>query len=453
MAQTPAGRGRVGAFLARWRPILPLLAAEAIVWIGFGAIVPILPLYMSDNGVDPVTLGLVVAAWPAARLVAEPFFGWLADRAPRVPFMVVGLAISAVTAVLPLVFVGATPFFLARLVAGLGAAMYDPAARGFIVDATDDAEHGEAFGVYGAAQMGGFLIGPALGGVGAAVLGLWFPFVFATVAGLVAAAYIAVATHEPTRHHTPHGISLPPADGAPGLATAPPIVGDGIPTRTVYLPPRSLWNRMLVSAVVLNFGGFFASGTYEVVWSLFMERLGAGLGLTGLSFAIFGVPVILLSPLAGRYVDRLGALRFIVAGSACIVAAAFLYPIPGNPYVVTAFVALDGLGFALLGPALYAVVSWGSPAGRTSTAQGIFGAAGTLGFIISSLIAGELWSMGTAIPFWFFGAVLTVTTVIALLIGRRRLDGEDPSLMIQVPIDPAGETGTSAAADPAKGAA
>ncbi len=210
---------------------------------------------------------------------------------------------------------------------------------------------------------------------------------------------------------------------------------------------------MLVGAVVLNFGGFFASGTYEVVWSLFMERLGAGLGLTGFSFAIFGLPVILLSPLAGRYVDRLGALRFIVAGSACIVAAAFLYPIPENPYVVTAFVALDGLGFALLGPALYAVVSWGSPAGRSSTAQGIFGAAGTLGFIISSLIAGELWTMGTAIPFWFFGAVLTVTTIIALLIGRRRLDGEDPSLMIQVPIDAAGGPGTSGSVDPAKGAA
>ncbi len=462
MPEIPAGRGRVGAFLARWRPIVPLLAAEAIIWIGFGAIVPILPLYMSDNGIDPVTLGLVVAAWPAARLLTEPFFGWLADRSARVPFMVIGLVISAVTAVLPLLFVGAIPFVAARLLSGLGAAMYDPAARGFIVDATDDAEHGEAFGVYGAAQMGGFLIGPALGGVGAAALGLWFPFVFAMVAGMLASVYIAIAAHEPARHHAPHGVSLPPADGAPGLATPPPIAGDGVPTRTVYLPPRSLWNRMLVAAVVLNFGGFFASGTYEVVWSLFMEHLGAGLGLTGFSFAIFGLPVILISPVAGRYVDRLGGLRFIVVGTACIVAAAFLYPLPGNPFVVTALVAFEGLGFALLGPALYAVVSWGSPAGRSSTAQGIFGAAGTLGFIISSLIAGELWTIGTGVPFQFFGLVLLVTTGIALLIGRGRLDGVDPSLTVQVPVDPgagpaeapgSGATGPSDAADPAKGEA
>ena len=445
MTSPIASRGRVGAFLDRWRPILPLLGAEAIIWIGFGAIVPILPLYMSDNGVDPVTLGLIVAAWPAARLLAEPFFGWVADRTARIPFMVAGLLIASVTAVLPLVFVGALPFFAARFVAGIGAAMYDPAARGFIVDATDDARHGEAFGVYGAAQMGGFMVGPAIGGIGAAALGLWFPFVFATVAGLAAALAVAVATREPAHTHAPHGVELPPADGAPGLATPPPIVGDGVPTRTVYLPPRSLWNRMLVAAIVINFGAFFSSGMYEVVWSLFMEGLGADLGLIGLSFAVFGVPVILLSPAAGRWVDRLGGRRFIIVGAACVVTSAFLYPLPGDPYVVTAIVVLEAVGFALMGPALYAVVSWGSPAGRSSTAQGVFGAAGTLGFIVSSLIAGELWTRGTAVPFQVFGAVMLVTTLLALAIGRSRLDGEDPSLMVQVPVDP-GPGGTQGSA-------
>ena len=37
------------------------------------------------------TLGIVIAAWPAARLIGEPVFGWLADRTRRVPLMVVGL--------------------------------------------------------------------------------------------------------------------------------------------------------------------------------------------------------------------------------------------------------------------------------------------------------------------------------------------------------------------------
>jgi DHA1 family multidrug resistance protein-like MFS transporter len=424
------------AFLRRWRPILPLLVAEAIIWLGFGAILPILPLYMSDNGIDPVTLGLVMAAWPAARLVTEPVFGWFADRAPRVPFMVVGLLISTIVSFVPLVLIGPAWFFAARFVSGLGAAMYDPAARGFIVDATDDESHGEAFGVYGAAQMGGFIVGPAIGGIGGAMFGTWFPFVFATVAGVVAAIYLAAAAREPGRHHPRHGITLPPADGSPGLATAPPFVPDGVPTRTIWLPPASMWNRMLVAAVVVNFGAFFASGTYEVVWSLFMEQLGASLTLIGLSFAIFGVPVILLSPLVGRWVDRVGALRFVIVGSALIIVAAFAYPLVGDPYLVILVSLVDATGFALLSPAVYAVVSWGSPAGRSSTAQGLFGAAGTLGFIVSSLVAGELWARGVALPFQAFGATMLITTVIALAIGRGRLDGDDPSLMVRVPIDP-----------------
>jgi DHA1 family multidrug resistance protein-like MFS transporter len=437
MTTSRVGRGRTEAFLHRWRPILPLLVAEAIIWLGFGAILPILPLYMSDNGIDPVTLGLVMAAWPAARLVAEPIFGWLADRTPRVPFMVVGLLISTSVSFLPLVLVGPVWFFAARFVSGIGAAMYDPAARGFIVDATDDQSHGEAFGVYGAAQMGGFIVGPAIGGIGGAVLGTWFPFVFATVAGIVAAIYLGVVAREPGRHHPRHGIALPPADGSPGMATTPPLVADGVPTRTIWLPPASMWNRMLVSAVIVNFGAFFASGTYEVVWSLFMERLGASLTLIGISFAIFGVPVIFLAPVVGRWVDRVGSLRFIILGSALIIVAAFLYPLVGDPYLVIGVSLIDATGFALLSPAVYAVVSWGSPAARSSTAQGLFGAAGTLGFIVSSLLAGELWSRGVALPFQAFGATMLITTVIALAVGRGRLDGDDPSLMRQIPIGPA----------------
>ncbi len=472
MSMTTARAGRVEAFLTRWRPILPLLVAEAILWIGFGAVLPVLPLYMTEKGIDPVTLGLVVAAWPAARLFAEPAFGWLADRIPRVPLMVAGLFISTVVAFVPLVLIGPVEFFVVRLISGLGAAMYDPAARGFIVDATADDEHGEAFGLYSAAQMGGFLVGPAIGGIGAGLLGQWFPFVFATIAGVVAALYLLVTAREPERRHAPQGLSLPPPDlvgelqsgptqrptataadvsaleGGPAFVTAAvsSVPDDAAPVamKTIYLPPASFWNRMLVAAVVINFGSFFASGTYEVVWSLFMERIGASLELIGLSFAIFGIPILLLSPLAGRWVDRLGALRFIVVGSAMIIVAAFLYPIIADPYLVLPVNILEGTGFALLGPAVYAVVSWGSPAGRSSTAQGLFGAAGTLGFIISSLVAGELWSRGMALPFQFFAFTLLVTTIIALAIGRGRLDGADPSLMIRVPV------GASSTTAPAK---
>ena len=62
---------RLDAWLERWGEVVPLLLAEFIVWLGFGALLPVLPLYFTEQGVDLALLGLVIAAWPAARLVGR----------------------------------------------------------------------------------------------------------------------------------------------------------------------------------------------------------------------------------------------------------------------------------------------------------------------------------------------------------------------------------------------
>ncbi len=162
---------RTSAWLTQWQPILPLFLAEFVVWLGFGAFLPVLPLYLTSQGIDFATLGLIVAAWPAARLIAEPVFGWIADRTARKPIMVVALLANAVVIPLPLLASGAAAFVVLRALAGLATAAYDPAARGYLVDATPRERQGEAFGLYGAAQMGGLLFGPALGALFAGLAG------------------------------------------------------------------------------------------------------------------------------------------------------------------------------------------------------------------------------------------------------------------------------------------
>ena len=113
---------RFRAWVDRWGAILPLLVAEFIVWLGFGGLLPVLPIYFAEQGLDLGTLGLVIAAWPAARLITEPVFGWLADRTARVPLMVIGLVATGVFGALPLVWTGPLAFLVLRAGAGLGAA-------------------------------------------------------------------------------------------------------------------------------------------------------------------------------------------------------------------------------------------------------------------------------------------------------------------------------------------
>ena len=191
---------RARRWLDAWGPMLPMFVAEGTIWVGFGALLPILPIYFTQHGVDLPTLGIVVAAWPAARLLGEPLFGWIADRGPRKAMMVLGLVLAAVFAVAPLFVVGPAAFIVFRALAGLSTSIYDPAARGYLVDANPPERHGELFGLYGAAQMGGLMIGPAIGGIAAGLTGQ--PTVVFWVAGLmIVLSALLVATRVPNRAH------------------------------------------------------------------------------------------------------------------------------------------------------------------------------------------------------------------------------------------------------------
>jgi MFS family permease len=424
-----SSRGR--AWLDRWGGVLPLFLAEFVVWLGFGGLLPVLPLYFTEQGLDLATLGLVVAAWPAARLVSEPIFGWLADRVARVPLMVIGLLASGLFEMLPLVLVGPVPFTILRAGAGIGAAIYDPAARGYLTDATPPERRGEAFGLYGAAQMGGLLLGPTIGAIGAAWFGgIGFVFVFSAITAVIAAIVLAVRVKEDPAARLKHTTVAPGSTEFPRDAAyiegrfAADLAADATETAAddaAGTTPTRLLNRGLVAALILTIGGNFASGTYEVIWSLFLQGLGADLTLIGFTFAMFGLPVLLFSPFAGRIVDRRGAFAFIVAGSILPAVTGILYTLLTDPRLAVPLILVEATGFAFLTPALFAIVAASSPRGRSSTAQGLFGAAGTLGFIVASLVAGWLAAANILYPFYVFAAVMVTSLVLGLIVGGQRL--------------------------------
>jgi DHA1 family multidrug resistance protein-like MFS transporter len=371
--------------------------------------------------VDLPTLGLITAAWAIAKLFSEPTFGYVADRSGRrKPLMVIGTLLLAVFTVLPLVFTSALALFVLRLLSGAAAGMYDPAARGIIVDATREGERGEAFGLYSAFQMGGFLIGPVVGALGAALFGgTAFPFVFTGILTIVAGAYLAVVLpSQPIRavgsdgsQHTGHSQARDLAFSA----SITPAVDETAKTEP-QAPLRALWNGSLVSAIVMFFGFSLAFGVYEVIWTLYMLRLGASLEWVGVTFTLFGLGMVIFSPIAGRVVDRVGAVRFVVAGGSLIILAGALYALASEPVFPSIVVPFEAVAEAFLVPALFVIVAAGSPPGRSSTAQGLFGASSTIGLIIASLAAGALFARDPALPFWFFVVGASICMAIGLAI-------------------------------------
>jgi DHA1 family multidrug resistance protein-like MFS transporter len=410
-AGTAPGRGlggvqqRIRRWLDTWRPLLPVLFAEFVILLGFGALLPVMPLYVQEHGIDLPTLGLIVAAWSIAKLVAEPIFGYLADHTSRKPFLVGGAIVIAIATVLPVWFTSAVAFILLRAISGAAAGAYDPAARGMIVDATPPDERGEAFGIYTSFQMGGFVLGPVVGAVGASIFGGYaFPFVLTGALTLLAALILLVAlpahphvADDPARHSAPpRGLAEPPFS-----ATTAGLPGPDEPSASPA-PLRDLLNPNLATALVIHFGMALAFGVYEVIWSLFLTDLGASIEWVGLTFALFGLPVMLVSPFAGRLVDRFGPIRFAAGGGAVVVASGVLYALASEPVFPSVVVPFEAIAEAFLMPALFALVALGSPHGRSSTAQGLFGAVGTIGLIVASISAGVLYDLGQVWPFVFF---------------------------------------------------
>jgi len=433
--------GRLAAWLRRWGPLLPLLGAELIVMIGFGALLPVLPLYVQEQGIDATQLGLIVAAWPIAKLIFEPIFGWWADRHSRKPQMVVGLFALGMASVLPLFFTSFAALFTLRFIAGAATGLYDPAARGMIVDATDEDERGEAFGFYAAFQIGGFAIGPAIGALGAAFLGGYaFPFVFTFVLAVAAAVVVAVflsprphVVEAPEFEHHPEAQPLP--SGVPFSASETALVPTDTPGATAQAPLSALFNRTVVAALVLSFGLHLSFGTYEVIWSLYLIALGASIAWVGATFVLFAIPEMIVAPVAGRYVDRKGPAGFIVGSGLVILVSGSIYALASEPLLPTLVVPVEAAATAAMTPALFALLARGTPAGRASTAQGLFGAISTLALVVASVVAGALFEMDMALPFWFFVIGMAACLALGLLIYR--------SAEPRVPVAAPGATGAS----------
>jgi len=435
MATTQLTR-RAAAWVVQWGPILPLLVAEFILWTGFGALLPVMPLYFTEHGVPIALLGVVIAAWPAARLVSEPLFGIFADRTARVPLMVGGLLLAAASVGSMALWASPVAFIVLRALSGLGTAMYDPAARGYLTDATPAERRGEVFGLYNAAQQGGILLGPAIGGLGTALAGGYqFVLVFSAVMTTLAAIAVATRVQELRGPHAKPfpALGLSEFPGGPMPETGPGTIAARLPAEppsaalapAAARPPRSLRNRFILAAVLVNIAGYFGGGLYETIWGLFVLDRGGTVLLVGATFATFGLTTIFVSPIGGRIVDRRGPYPFVVGGLLVMVVTMLIYPFSPT-FLYIPLVAVEAVGFSFLGPATYTVIARGTPEGQSSTAQGLVGSAGTVGTIVAALATGVLAAVDLNAPFFAGAAVIAILLVVVLVSSGRLLRSMRP---------------------------
>src|SRR5947207_5246679 len=100
----------------------PIWVSVAIDLVGFGIVLPILPLYAKQFGASAATATALVAAFSAAQFVCAPILGRLSDRVGRKPVLLFSLAGTAVASVITGLAGGIVVLFVGRIVDGVSGA-------------------------------------------------------------------------------------------------------------------------------------------------------------------------------------------------------------------------------------------------------------------------------------------------------------------------------------------
>lgn len=132
--------------------------------LGFGMVIPVMPLYAERLGASEAWTGLLSTGYSAMQFVFAPIWGRLSDRVGRRPVLLVSIAMTSL-AFLLYGLAGTFPLLvLSRLFAGAATANI-AIARAFVADVTPPEGRAKGMGIIGAAFGLGFVLGPAIGGV------------------------------------------------------------------------------------------------------------------------------------------------------------------------------------------------------------------------------------------------------------------------------------------------
>ncbi len=162
--------------------------------IGFGIVVPSVPLYSRHFGAHGWEIGLIISAFSAMQFVFAPIWGRLSDRHGRRPILLLSTAGASVSYVLFALSAGLEShraaiwlMIASRAFAGLCGGNIT-VAQAYIADISAPDQRSRRMGLIGMAFGLGFIFGPAIGGLSIKLIGASGPGWIA--AGLCAANFL-----------------------------------------------------------------------------------------------------------------------------------------------------------------------------------------------------------------------------------------------------------------------
>jgi MFS family permease len=395
-----------------------------VVWAGFGAILPYLPVFLREEaGASVKLIGVIAGAHNLGALLFASPLGSLSDRIGRRPVLLGGLALYSVSTILFITTTHPGWFILFRFLEGVAAGAVIPAGQAFVADITTESTRSRAFGWLTSAQFGGLVAGPALAiplyalGGGQGLWAFYSIFIFGSALAAVTFFGLAVVLREPPHVRRDQDKGVRP-------------------------PYRQLVNRPIIAFLIVAATSHFAMGSWEVVWSLWLRELGASMRFVGLTWMAFSLPM-LLAFLGGRLADRYSRFVLMYSGYLVVSGIWVIYGMSRHLWLFLVLAVVEGLATAVAIPAKQAFLVQVSPPRWIGAIQGLEASVLQLAALVGTLLAPLLYE-------WIAGGTIAVGGLVAIaglavtapVLSRewRRFTGSsapapaDPSVLVAEPV-------------------
>jgi len=371
--------------------------------LGFGIVIPVLPLYAEHFGATPVAIGWLIGIFSLMQFIFAPVWGKISDRHGRKPVLVVGMAGTAAGYLL-MGFAGSLlMLFVARVIDGIAGANIG-AAQAYLADISKPDERAKAMGLVGAAFGLGFVFGPALGGWAGATFHYSTPMFIAAGLSLANLAFVTFYLPE----------SLPPEKrGGGGRAGAAEVLRH-------IRAADFLWGAGAYCAAIIGFSMLTTLFALYLAHRFGIDARGTGFILAGIGI----IGILIQGGLIGRLAKTFGEGRLAVAGCLTMAAGLGILAVAREVPLMLTAAALAGIGNSLVVPSLNALASRAADERWQGRALGLMQSAGSLARFVGPMLAGLLLAAGSSLPyaglaFLVSAAILLVAAIICLPLARR----------------------------------
>ncbi len=373
--------------------------------LGFGIVIPLLPLYAEKYHPSPLAFGLLMSSYSALQFVCAPLLGRLSDRYGRRPVILVSLAGTVIGYLLFAFAHSLAVLFASRILDGATGGNIGT-AQAVIADSTAPAERARGMGMIGMAFALGFIFGPAIGGF-AVHLGEAAPGLFAAGLSLAACTWAFFRLPE-TRPEAAVAPSVP-------LFSAGPLV-------------KAFRRPEIGALMLLSFVTTTAFANFEATFAQFITlRLGSGPSMVAWFFVFVGVcSAIVQGGLVRRLTPRFGEARLVVFGAILLVAGFLLLRLGTDVPRLLFAVAVIALGIGVTTPTLSSLVSRRTSAGEQGEILGAYQSMASLGRVFGPFGGENLYlRVGPDAPHWAAAALQAAALALSAA-GLLRENAEAP---------------------------